>query len=303
MPDLPLSLLLFYAASALAGVWVAYDGITRLPHRPGWERFVWGIGTAAALPVFLPMYLLGARSPDRSGLWGPAEMIAIAVFFALSLPLVAGLMGLRIVALSLRDISVLILVQNLGFLLLAVLGIVVRYRLPLARLGLTVRRWPLLIAVGLLVGGLTIPVSIMAERAALGVAGLVEGRQAAEARAEREHKDDPLSGILASQSPGPGLYWLLTLLALAVPIGEEIYFRGVVYGGLRHRYGIGWALAGSTLFFGVVHQQIIHFLPIAVLGIVFALLYERTQSLIPPITVHAVNNVVAVLAQLYGWPL
>jgi hypothetical protein len=303
MPDLPLPFLLYYAASILAGVWVASDGITRLPRRPRWERFVWGVGTAAALPVFLPMYLLGARSPDRSGVWGPAEMIAIAVFFALSLPLVAGLLGLRILALSLRDISALILIQNLGFLLLAVLGIALRYRLPLSRLGLTARRWPLFVAVGLLVGGLTIPVSILAERAALGVATLVEGKQAAEARAEREHKDDPLSGILVSQGQGPGFYWLLALLALVVPIGEEVYFRGVVYGGLRHRYGVGWALAGSSLFFAVVHQQIIHFLPIAILGLVFALLYQRTQSLIPPITVHAVNNVVAVLAQLYGWPL
>ncbi len=303
MPDLPLPILLFYAASVLAGVWVAYDGITRLPNRPRWERFVWGIGTAAALPVFLPMYLLGARSPDRSGVWGPAEILAIAVFFALSLPLVAGLLGLRISALNLRDISILILIQNLGFLFLPILGIAFRYRLPLARLGLTARRWPRYIAAGLLVGGLTIPVSILAERAALGIATLVEGKQAAEARAEQEQRADPFSGILQSLGRGPQLYWLLALLGVVVPIGEETYFRGVIYGGLRNRYGIGWALVGNTLFFGGVHQQIIHFLPIAVLALVFALLYQRTQSLIPPITVHAVNNVVAVLAQLYGWPL
>ncbi len=303
MPDLPLPLLIFYASSVLAGVWVAYDGQTRLPTRPSWERYVWGVGTAVALPIFLPMYLLGARSPDRSGHWGPAEMLAIAVFFALSLPLVAGLLGLRPGALNLRDISLVILIQNVGFLLLAAFGIAVRYGLPLARLGLTGRRWPLFLLLGLVVGALMIPVSMLAERAAVEVAGLVEGGDAAAARAESEHEDDPLGRVLETQRQGPGLYWLIALLALAVPVGEEIYFRGVVYGGLRNRYGFGWALAGSTLFFGVVHQQVIHFLPIAVLGLVFALLYERTQSLIPAITVHAVNNMVAVLAQLYGWNL
>ena len=29
---------------------------------------------AVALPVFLPMYLLGARAPDRTGVWGAGEM-------------------------------------------------------------------------------------------------------------------------------------------------------------------------------------------------------------------------------------
>ncbi|MBI3975218.1 MAG: CPBP family intramembrane metalloprotease [Armatimonadetes bacterium] len=300
MPQLPPPLLIFYGSSILAGVWVAYDGQTRLPTRPAWERFVWGVGTAVALPVFLPMYLLGARSPDRSGIWGPAEMLAIAVFFAISLPLVAGLLGLHPSLLSLRDVSLVILIQNLGFVLLAVLGIALRYRLPLARLGLHGRRWAVFLGIGVLVGGLMIPVSIVAERAAVQIVGLVEGRETAEARAEREHHD-PINRVLESTRQGRGLFWLIALLALAVPIGEEIYFRGVVYGGLRHRYGVGWALAGSTLFFGLVHQQVIHFLPIAVLGLAFALLYERTKSLVPAITVHAVNNVIAVLAQLYGW--
>jgi len=301
MPDLPLAVLIFSAASVLAGVWVAHDGAARLPSRPAWERFVWGVGTAIALPIFLPMYLLGARSPDRSGHWGPAEMIGIAVFFLVTLQLVVGLLGPQLTALTLRDVTLLILIQNLGFVLLAAFGIALRYRLPLARFGLTGRRWAFFLVVGVLVGGLVIPVSILAERAAVEVASLVEGQEAAQARVEDEHHD-PLSRVLEVQR-GAGRFWLIALLALAVPIGEEIYFRGVVYGGLRHRYGKGWALAGSTLFFGVVHQQVIHFLPIAMLGLVFALLYERTQSLIPPITVHAVNNMVAVLAQIYGWNL
>jgi len=38
-----------------------------------------------------------------------------------------------------------------------------------------------------------------------------------------------------------------------------------------------------------------------VLGIVLALLYERTGSLVSSMAVHGINNVVAILSILYGW--
>lgn len=302
MPDSRL-LLGFYLTSLAAAIWVLLDSRIRLPHRPVWEGFIWGLGTAVALPVFLPIYLLAARAPDRSGLWGPAEMVAIAIFFIVTLPLVAGLAGVMGGTLTLPKVSVLILVQNLGFLLLAVFGVAARYRLPLSRLGLHSTGWPRLAIVGLLVGGLMIALTLVAEEAAVFFVGLVEGQDAALARAAAEHAADPLRRILSATRGPAEIAWLVVLLGVAVPIGEEVYFRGVFYGGLRNRWGIGWALAGSTLFFGTLHQQVVHFLPIALLGAILALLYERTQSLLPAIIVHGVNNVVAILAHLYGWNL
>ncbi len=303
MPELPPFALIYYAGSALAAIWVLVDGRTRLAHRPAWEVFVWSIGTALALPVFLPMYMLGARAPDRSAQWGPVEMIGIAVFFGLTMPLVAGLAGLREEALTLRVVSVVILVQNAGFVLLSVLGIALRYRLPLARLGLTTRRWAAMLLIGLIAGAVMIPVASVTEQAGVEIYALLRGRQAAELQAERERKMDPLNRILATTKGPAATTWLIALLGMAVPIGEEVYFRGVVYGGLRNRYGLGWGLIGSTLFFGVVHRQVVHFLPIAVLGLALALLYERTKNLLPSITVHAVNNIVSILARLYGWEI
>ncbi len=304
MPVLPWAFtLIYYVGSVLAAIWILVDGRTRLAHRPAWEVFVWGIGTALALPVFLPMYMLGARAPDRLGQWGPVEMLGIAVFFGLTMPLVAGLAGLSEGTLTLRVVSVVILVQNAGFVLLSVLGIALRYRLPLARLGLTTRRWAAMLLVGLIAGAVMIPVASVTEQAGVEIYALVRGRQAAELQAERERKMDPLNRILATTKGPAATAWLIALLGVAVPIGEEVYFRGVVYGGLRNRYGLGWGLIGSTLFFGVVHRQVVHFLPIAVLGLALALLYERTKSLLPSITVHAVNNIVSILARLYGWEI
>src|SRR3972149_3993366 len=177
MPELPPFTLIYYAGSALAAIWVLVDGRTRLAHRPAWEVFVWSIGTALALPVFLPMYMLGARAPDRSAQWGPVEMIGIAIFFGLTMPLVAGLAGLREEALTLRVVSGVILVQNARFVLLSLLGIALRYRLPVARLGLTTRRWAAMLLVGLIAGAVMIPVASVTEQAGVEIYALLRGRQ------------------------------------------------------------------------------------------------------------------------------
>src|SRR3972149_1335823 len=150
--------------------------------------FVRTLGPALPLPFLLRMYMLGARAPDRSAQWGPVEMIGIAIFFGLTMPLVAGLAGLREEALTLRVVSVVILVQNAGFVLLSLLGIALRYRLSLARLGLTTRRWAAMFLVGLIAGAVMIPVASGAERAGGGSEALLRGRQAAELQAERERK-------------------------------------------------------------------------------------------------------------------
>jgi hypothetical protein len=109
-----------------------------------------------------------------------------------------------------------------------------------------------------------------------------------------------LTGILQRPLTTTQIVWIVLLVCVLVPIGEEMFFRGFVYGTLR-RWGVTAATVLSALFFGAVHQQVVHFLPIVVLGAILALLYERTGSLLPAMLVHAVNNLVAVLGTLYQW--
>jgi len=91
---------------------------------------------------------------------------------------------------------------------------------------------------------------------------------------------------------------LLTFFSVALfaPIAEEIFFRGFLYGGLRARWGATGAMLISTLFFTALHFSIDAFIPILVLGLFLAWLYEKTGSLIPGIILHAANNGVAVIA-------
>lgn len=101
--------------------------------------------------------------------------------------------------------------------------------------------------------------------------------------------------------------FLLGLAALSVvlvaPV-EEFLFRGVIQGRLRHRFGPIPAVGGASLLFGSLHLAnyagnpitvVAGALMIAVVGVVFGTVYERTNNLTIPIIVHASYNVILLL--------
>jgi membrane protease YdiL (CAAX protease family) len=74
------------------------------------------------------------------------------------------------------------------------------------------------------------------------------------------------------------------------PVAEELFFRGILYGFLR-RWGVIVALVFSTLIFVLCHP-IHHGIPVTRLmgGILFAVAYEISGSLMVPITIHGLGN-------------
>lgn len=87
----------------------------------------------------------------------------------------------------------------------------------------------------------------------------------------------------------------LLLVCVVAPICEELFFRGFLFGALRRR-GLPVALAVSGLAFGIAHgasSPAGFLVPLAALGVILALLYERTRSLYPSIALHALNNSIA----------
>jgi membrane protease YdiL (CAAX protease family)/uncharacterized RDD family membrane protein YckC len=85
------------------------------------------------------------------------------------------------------------------------------------------------------------------------------------------------------------------LIAIVAPFAEELFFRGLLYGGLRVRMPVLPAALLSGLVFGGLHVTtgITTVPPLVFLGVALALLYEKTGSLWPPIIVHCVNNSLA----------
>lgn len=85
------------------------------------------------------------------------------------------------------------------------------------------------------------------------------------------------------------------LVCVVAPLAEELFFRGFLFGALRRR-GLVVAAGVSGLAFGLAHlggSPVGFIVPLALLGILLALLYERTGSLYPPIALHALNNSIA----------
>lgn len=324
----PISFAIFFILSALAARWVYLDCRAR-SGGSRWEILAWGVGTFVALPIFLPMYLIAARPPGRlvrcphcgrgtlahraacqhcgtpiafdplPAMWGLGEVVGIAIVFMFTLPLIAAALGIENNP-TLAELSIFAVAQNVLFLALTAYVVRGRYRLPLPALGIRLERWPVLVLLGLAGGAATIPLSVGAERLATAVIGAVIGRARAESLATAEHTNDVLLGILRGPLTTAEIIWVIVLVCVIVPVGEEIFFRGFVFGALR-RWGVLTAAGLSALFFGAVHQQIVHFLPVFLLGVVLALVYERTQSLLPVMVVHGVNNLVAILTVIYGW--
>ena len=88
---------------------------------------------------------------------------------------------------------------------------------------------------------------------------------------------------------------VVALIVVVAPIAEEIFFRGMLFGGLRKRLSTFAAAAISALVFGALHATtgITAVPPLIVFGFVLALLYERTGSLVPGMIAHALNNALA----------
>jgi membrane protease YdiL (CAAX protease family)/lipoprotein-anchoring transpeptidase ErfK/SrfK len=84
-------------------------------------------------------------------------------------------------------------------------------------------------------------------------------------------------------------------IAVLAPISEEIFFRGFFFSGLRSKFSLWPAAIISGLVFGSVHVTTgaTAAIPLAVLGVGLAWLYDRTGSLWPCIGVHVFNNALA----------
>jgi membrane protease YdiL (CAAX protease family) len=95
------------------------------------------------------------------------------------------------------------------------------------------------------------------------------------------------------------------MIICVAPFCEELFFRGFFYGALRTRFSVAAAAVIDGLVFGLIHYEGGHDAwlivpPLAVLGITFCLVYERTRSLYPVIALHSINNSIAYTAQADG---
>lgn len=105
-------------------------------------------------------------------------------------------------------------------------------------------------------------------------------------------EQDDIAGEL-----GP-VWTQILLIVLIAPFVEEVCFRGMLFGGFRTRFNLPVAAIGAGLVFGLLHYSTgITAVPqLIVLGAIFAVVYEKTESIWPPIIFHVFNNAYALVA-------
>jgi uncharacterized protein len=109
---------------------------------------------------------------------------------------------------------------------------------------------------------------------------------------------------------GRGTLGLIAAGAMVIcvaPVAEELFFRGFFFKALRSRFSILGAALIDGLVFGIIHYDfsgakvLLILPPLAFLGFMFCLVYERTGTIFPTIGLHAFNNAVAFGVQAHGW--
>lgn len=104
--------------------------------------------------------------------------------------------------------------------------------------------------------------------------------------------------IYLKKSTEPYLLGFTLFVAILGPIIEEIFFRGFMYKAFRTKWGVRGAVIFSAILFASLHHSLLAFIPIFLLGVVLALLYEKSGSLLAPMAFHVMHNFLMVLFTL-----
>jgi len=100
----------------------------------------------------------------------------------------------------------------------------------------------------------------------------------------------PIVPMFFDETSLPVLIFLSLLACIGGPICEEIFFRGFAYPVLKRHCGVLWGMIIVSIFFALIHASVYALIPIFALGMLLVYLYEKTGSLIVPITVHVLHN-------------
>jgi CAAX protease family protein len=100
-----------------------------------------------------------------------------------------------------------------------------------------------------------------------------------------------VTDIKEEDALGVLIAWGLLICVLA-PVVEEFFFRGFMFTVFSRRLGALWGAVLTGVVFGLGHApaEPIQLIALGAFGVGLCLLYWRTQSIIPCMALHALNN-------------
>ncbi len=101
---------------------------------------------------------------------------------------------------------------------------------------------------------------------------------------------DPIMQVMTNDPGTVALILLGIVLVVCAPVGEELLFRGLGYGGIEKRYGMGIAALVVSSIFAAVHMKPSALLPLFMVSMALCWVTSKSNSLIPAILLHAAYN-------------
>jgi membrane protease YdiL (CAAX protease family) len=93
-----------------------------------------------------------------------------------------------------------------------------------------------------------------------------------------------------------GVLLMIVGIGVLAPIGEELFFRGLLFDFFKKKTGLKWGIGLSSLAFGLAHFDSLAVVGSSmVMGIAMAIAVERTRSIWISIFMHIFTNSGAVL--------
>lgn len=96
-------------------------------------------------------------------------------------------------------------------------------------------------------------------------------------------------------------FWNVITVAIAAPLIEEFFVRGVIMRGMLHHLSPAKAIIWSAFIFALIHLNLYQAIGAFSFGIFLGWVYYKSGSLLYCIVVHSVNNTLAA-AMLFIFP-
>ena len=109
----------------------------------------------------------------------------------------------------------------------------------------------------------------------------------------------PVNPQINLLAPAGITFWggvaMALMVCLVAPFVEEVLFRGILYAWLRRRWGVPVSSLVSGICFSLLHGIVWLIPAIARLGVLLAVIYEKSGSIWPSIVTHATFNAATVI--------
>jgi len=91
------------------------------------------------------------------------------------------------------------------------------------------------------------------------------------------------------------MIFLFVVFTLIGPVSEEIVFRVFIQNFLKKHTNTVFAIIVSSILFAAFHQSVLLMPYFFIIGVILALLYTKTKSIIPSIVTHGIYNLIFLL--------